>query len=80
MSSKYAQLSGLLTLNRGRPVTLTLQMMDRLCGGLPPSASAHREWWANDATPYRQSVAWLQAGFRVASVDRSRGVVRFEPN
>lgn len=44
-------------------------------GGLPPSASDHREWWANSSSP--QARAWLAAGFRVEMVNVSSKVVRF---
>lgn len=44
---------------------------------LPNSARTHAAWWSNDATPGRQSWAWLDAGFRTAEVNLSRGEVRF---
>lgn len=57
-------------------VELTFARISRLVGGLPPSSSRHRAWWANDAS-HVQARAWLQAGRRVAAVDLGARRVRF---
>ena len=45
---------------------------------LPPSAREHRPWWGNETTPSsRQCRAWLDAGWRVDTVDLSRELVTF---
>jgi CBS domain-containing protein len=44
---------------------------------LPPAAREHRSWWANDPISNQQSVAWLQAGWRVDDVDLTAGEVTF---
>jgi hypothetical protein len=45
--------------------------------GLPPSASAHRAYWANTSANSRAR-SWLTAGWRVVSVDGIGRRVRFE--
>ncbi|HEU4321907.1 MAG TPA: DUF4268 domain-containing protein [Roseiflexaceae bacterium] len=44
---------------------------------LPPSARAHSSWWANERARYSQAGAWLDAGWRVESVDLDQGRVVF---
>jgi hypothetical protein len=46
---------------------------------LPRSASAHREWWANqtDVADRSQARAWTNAGFEVSEVDQSAKWVVF---
>ena len=46
-----------------------------LVGGLPPSASALRTWWANNSQV--QALAWREAGFHVETVSLDRRRVRF---
>lgn len=60
-----------------RMVSLSFSDVDRLVGGLPPSATKYREWWANDSKS--QAQAWRAAGWRVDSggVDMNAGTVRF---
>jgi len=52
-----------------------------IAGSLPPSAHKYREWWSNqsDTSNRPQAAAWLNAGFRVGSVDQERGWVEFVP-
>lgn len=59
-------------------VTLEFTRVEELIGSeLPPSARKHPAWWANDTVAHSQSRAWLNAGWRVVSVDLSEQVVRF---
>lgn len=69
MTSKYQPLRDHLQLVAGSTgrLSMTLDDVGRLVGGLPPSASTHREWWAN--SPRSQGRAWIDAGYRVAAVD-----------
>ncbi len=45
---------------------------------LPPSAFEYREWWANELVgSHVQAQAWMNAGWKVESVDFTRKSVRF---
>ena len=44
---------------------------------LPPSARRHRAWWANDSVSHVQSLSWLSADWRVASINMSEERVIF---
>ena len=44
---------------------------------LPQSAREHDSWWGNDNT-HSQSIAWMEAGYRVIMVDLEMKVVVFE--
>lgn len=58
--------------------TLTFGEVERIIGSeLPDSAWTYRPWWANDQY-HVQSKAWMDAGWRVASVDQQQGRVQFE--
>jgi hypothetical protein len=60
------------------PVEVSLDEIDSLVGGLPPTAGKHRSWWANDAAGRNvQAEAWLNAGREVTAVDLARRVVSF---
>jgi hypothetical protein len=56
-------------------VELRMGEIDRLCGGLPPSATRLRTWWGNGSQV--QAQAWRGAGWHVDAVDLSKRVVRF---
>lgn len=58
-----------------RSLTLTFSEVDRIVGGLPPTAHTLRQWWANDSKV--QARAWRSAGWHVDTVDLNRQVVRF---
>ncbi len=44
---------------------------------LPASASRHRPWWSNSTAGHSHARAWLEAGWKVETVDLSEGVVIF---
>lgn len=78
MSDKYLPLNKYLiqSRNSGRSqVEVLFEELDRMVGGLPPSAREHRPWWANSQNT--QAAAWLSAGWRVATVDLDRQRVTF---
>lgn len=56
-------------------LAMTFDEVEALVGTLPPSARAHRAWWANDSKV--QAQAWRAAGWRVHSVDQQAGRVVF---
>jgi hypothetical protein len=69
MAAKYEPLARLLTASHPQPVTLTFDAVDRLIGGLPPSARGYREWWGNRSNPAGgQSAAWIDEGYLVERV------------
>jgi hypothetical protein len=73
--AKYDGLRDFLQKATADHVTYSFTEVGDTVGGLPPSASDHREWWANSSSP--QARAWLGAGFRVEMVNVASGVVRF---
>ncbi len=58
-------------------VTLSFAQVDRIVGGLPPSAYNIRQWWGNDSKV--EALAWRSAGWHVDrnGVDLNACVVRF---
>ena len=76
--SKYAPLYRFLDSLNVRSRRMSFSEIERILGlPLPPSARAHREWWANDASPFRQSWAWLEAGWETRDLDMVGELVRF---
>ncbi len=79
MALKYDPLSRLLLSRHPEPVALTFAELDALIGGLPPSARTTRSWWGNtNAAHQSQAHAWMEANYRVASLELG-GVVTFVP-
>jgi hypothetical protein len=82
MPKKYEPLEEYLRNSGKNEITLTFNEIESILGRpLPPSASDHRPWWSNprDSRTASQQSAWLNAGYRVASVSLgSPGSVRFE--
>lgn len=65
-----------LPIRRNR-VSLTFKEIEKIIRAkLPPSATDHREWWANQEYGSRAS-HWQNAGFKVDKVDQQRGIVTF---
>lgn len=73
---KYDGLRDHLRYSRDDAVEMTFDAVADLVGGLPPSASNYRGWWANDSKV--QAEAWRAAGFHVERVTLERRQVRFE--
>lgn len=74
-ANRYQPLVDRLTAATPDSVTLPVDEIDGLVGGLPAAAHRQAGWWANDASR-PQAKAWLAAGFRVTAVDTG-GAVRF---
>ncbi len=78
--SKYAPLATWLqkypaTENK---VKLGFSQIEEIIGDrLPSSSATHRSWWANDSVGHVQSKEWLDAGWRVSSVNLNEGHVTF---
>jgi hypothetical protein len=64
VARKYDLLAHRLASSGADRLTLTLDELERIVGGLPASARAYPAWWANDRS-HVQAVAWLDAGYRV---------------
>jgi hypothetical protein len=78
--SRYAPLADYLRMVSAEHNRIQLGFVDIesiIRDELPPSARSHRAWWANDSVGHVQSREWLDAGWRVASVDLSEEWVVF---
>lgn len=77
MSGKYEPLASHLSAlpTQQTVVELTFAEVDRIVGGLPPSARTLRPWWANSS--HGQALAWRSAGWHVDTVDFANRRVRF---
>jgi hypothetical protein len=73
---KYGPLREHLSGNTGTRVHMTFKAMEDLVGRLPDSAYRHRAWWGNNDASV-EAKAWLDAGWRVESVDQAAGEVVF---
>lgn len=58
------------------PIEMSFDDVASLVGGLPASADKYRQWWENNGA-HSQSQAWLEAGYKVDSVDPAARKVRF---
>ena len=71
--SKYARLGTYLAQQKGDRCVLTFKEIERIIGAkLPRSATDYREWWANEEggkTRHTQAKAWMDAGWRVDTVN-----------
>ena len=81
MSSKYTPLEHFL---RGLPinqqeVTMSFEQIERILNDkLPQSATQHRAWWSNETEgSHVEAHAWLDAGWKMDSVDQHQQWVRF---
>ena len=75
--SKYDSLTAWL---QHPVVTLSFQEIDKILApeSLPPTAHTTRQWWGNEVgSSSRQCAAWLDAGWKVDTVDLKAGKVRF---
>jgi hypothetical protein len=73
---KYGPLREHLSGTTGTRARMTFTAVEDLVGRLPDSAYRHRAWWGNnDGTV--EAKAWLDAGWRVESVNQAAGEVVF---
>jgi hypothetical protein len=76
IGGKYGPLRDHLLRAASPRVTMTFSAVEDLVGRLPESAHRHRAWWGNnDGTV--EARAWLDAGWRVESVNQAAGEVVF---
>ena len=81
MAGKYAPLEKYLRgLSSGEAeVTLSFEQIERILNDrLPPSAHEHRAWWGNQKKgTHVESIAWMDAGWMVDTVDLKEKWVKF---
>jgi hypothetical protein len=75
--AKYDPLRNHLSLSGQPRLTMTFDQIAALVGPLPRSAWEHPAWWENHVGTHVQAAAWIDAGYRVGSIDQSRGIVTF---
>ncbi len=76
--SRYTPLAVWLQNQAQNKVALSFEFIEKLIKDtLPASARKHRNWWANDSISHSQSKQWLEAGWRVSSVNMSEEKVIF---
>jgi hypothetical protein len=75
--SKYTALRARLRQDEGQQLELTFAEIERLVGGLPPTALTTRQWWGNNRSGHTQAAAWLDAGRQVIDVDFDNQRVTF---
>lgn len=76
--SRYAPLAIWLQSQENDRVRHSFKDIETIIGDeLPPSAYNNRSWWANDRVGHVQSIQWLEAGWRVSSVNMSAERVTF---
>lgn len=76
--SRYAPLVFRLSNVQEDSITLGFEEIEAtLSRRLPPTARRHRAWWANDRVSHTQSRLWLEAGWRVSSINITGESVTF---
>lgn len=81
MAGKYTPLENYLCdlrVNQSE-VTLSFEQIERILNDkLPPSASQYRAWWENEVEgSHIQARAWMDAGWKVETVQRREEWARF---
>ncbi|MDR6776273.1 hypothetical protein UY456_23110 [Paenibacillus polymyxa] len=70
--SKYDPLENYL---KGITVTLSYTEIEQILGSeLPPTAYERDQWWANNTNNHTQARSWLNAGWKVRTVDLGKSV------
>lgn len=78
--SRYSRLALFLRSlpQKTKRISLTFKDVEQILDHeLPPSAQEHRSWWANDSVSHSQSAQWLDAGWRVASINMYEKTAKF---
>lgn len=77
---KYEPLANFLKDFDGKSWDASFAEIESVLGfKLPPSAHAHRAWWANQFKGHHsQAKGWIEAGWVTSDIDQRRGRVRFE--
>ena len=76
--SKYRPLYKFLNSLDERQRQMSFAEIERIIGAsLPPSARKHNAWWGNYRSKWRQSWAWLDAGWQTRHPDFGAESVQF---
>ena len=76
--SRYTKLAAYLQDQKVERIRLTFSEIEDIIGSpLPPSAYEHRSWWANNSKSHVQSQQWLDAGWRVSTINMTEGAIVF---
>jgi hypothetical protein len=77
--SKSDPIKSYLQSRNASTVELTFGDIESIIGEkLPRSSREHQEWWSNDSSgTHVQASSWLEAGWRVDTVDMHHCQVRF---
>jgi hypothetical protein len=75
-TGKYGPLRDHLASSTGSRTRMTFTEVEGLVGRLPDSAHRHRAWWGNNGSNV-EARAWLDAGWKVESVNQVAGEVVF---
>ncbi len=79
--SRYAALADWLSTQPYDNVSISFEKVEGIIGSpLPNSARSFRAWWANDTVGHTHSILWMNAGWRVESVNLSEEWVNFARN
>jgi hypothetical protein len=74
---KYSELRRHLEGQAGPSLEMAFDEIDHVVGGLPASARRYSAWWSNEREgTHVQARAWMDAGWRVASVNLTAEKVR----
>ncbi len=75
---RYRPLADYLMQQPNSEVGLSFRDIDEMLGEpLPPSARVHRPWWGNHVQ-HTQAKAWMNAGWKVNSLDMRNETVTFK--
>jgi hypothetical protein len=76
--SKYSALRRHLERKASPSIEMTFDEVEKVVGGLPASARRYSAWWSNEREgTHVQAHAWMDAGWRVESVNLTAERVRF---
>ncbi len=78
VGSKYSGLYRRLRQDRSDAVRLSFSEIEGHMGSRLPASARTAAFWSNRSSGALQAAAWMEAGYRVASVDQHAGVVTFE--
>jgi len=76
--SKYFGLYQFLRRSRSDRLRLTFREIEGHLGAQLPDSAHSAAFWSNRASGALQAAAWMEAGYRVESIDLRAGVVHFE--
>jgi hypothetical protein len=67
--SKYEPLSAFLKTQARDEIPMTFSEIEQIVGSKLPPSKRNRAWWSNNPDNSVMTRAWLEAGYKTASVD-----------